>query len=213
MKNSKDLTYQEFCNIRKNILSSHNDDHVFFQTNSSILISAPHGVSQVRLGKFKQAERGTIPLAFEVAKRTNANLIIKTRNDDDDANFFEHSLYRQKLNEIIETQKIRYLIDFHGLAKSRPCDINLGINFGQNISLNTRLFDSLVRSLESNGFSVFIDIPFAAGPKTIAGSSAKKFNIWTIQIEVNSKLTNEPANIEKCNRLINTIVDWINRNY
>ena len=213
MKNKNYLTFNEFVKIRKDILAQNTEDYFFKQTNSSILLSAPHCVSQVRLGNFKQAEIGTISLAYEIATLTNANLLIKTKNNDDDANFFEDSSYRQKLNDIVESQKIKYLIDFHGLAKTRPCDINLGINFGQNICLNVQLFDSLVRALQNNGFSVYVDIPFAAGPKTIAGGTAKKFNIWTIQIEVNSNITNNPQNIQKCNLLIETISNWINRNY
>ena len=139
--------------------------------------------------------------------------MIKTKNNDDDANFVEECPYRNTIAKAIKNQHIKYLIDFHGLAKKRECDINLGINFGQNIAKDEKWFSSLKNALDSTGFNVSIDNPFCAGQKTIAGYFAKNFNIWTIQIEINCSITNEPKNIEKYNLLINTLIDWINRNY
>lgn len=213
MKELVKLKYGDLSKIRKQFFEENTDDHAYFQTNSSVLISAPHGVSQVRLGSLKVAEIGTIPIATMVAKHMKANLIVKTRNDDDDANFVENCPYRDTIAKAIQTQNIKYLIDFHGLAKHRPCDINLGINFGQNIARNQKLFASLKNALETQGFSVSIDEPFCAGPRTIAGHFARNSNIWTIQIEINSSITNMPKNIDKCNLLINTLIDWLERNY
>ncbi len=213
MKNYVNFKFAELTNTRKEILKNNSDDHVYFQTNSSILISAPHGVSQVRLGKLKVAEIGTIPIATAVANQMKTNLIIKTKNNDDDANFVEDCPYRQTIANAIKSQNIKYLIDFHGLAKKRPCDINIGINFGQNTKQNQKMFLSLKNALESQNFIVSIDEPFCAGPRTIAGFFAKEFNIWSVQIEINCAITNEPANIDKCNKLINTLIDWLERNY
>lgn len=214
MKEIVSTSFKTFTRLRKDLLAEHQDsDYVFFQTNSSFLVSAPHGVPQVRLGKLKVAEIGTIPTAMLFAQHTNSNLLIKTQNNDDDANFDDDCLYRQKLAEIIKTQHIKYLVDIHGLAKFRPYDINLGSNFGQNTKPNQKLFDSLKSALEAAGFTVSIDEPFCAGPRTIAGAFAKNFGIWTIQIEINCDITNNPKNTDKCNKLINTLIDWHTRNY
>lgn len=213
MKELVNVSYYEYGKIRKELLEKNSDDYVFFQTNSSILISVPHGVSQIRLGMYKRAEIGTIPLGILLSENTNANLLIKTKNNDDDANFYENSSYRKKLQSIVKTQNIKYIIDLHGMKKSRESDINLGINFGQNIKKDTKLFDSLVSALNTQGFFVQIDNPFCAGPKTIAGHFSKEFNIWTIQIEINCGITNDFIQNKKCNLLINILIDWINRNY
>lgn len=213
MKKQIKFSYDEFHNIRKNMLKENTSDHVYFQTNSSVLISAPHGVSQLRLGKLKPAEIGTIQTACIFAKETNSNFIAKTKNNNDDANFDENCAYRKRIAEAIETQKIKYLIDIHGLAKHRPCDINIGINFGQNVSKNEKLLISLKNALETANFVVSIDEPFDAGPRTISGYFAKNFGIWSVQIEINCAITNERQNNAKCNLLLNTLIDWLNRNY
>lgn len=214
MKKQINVSFKTFSKIRKDLLLSYGEnDHFFKQTNSSVLISAPHGVPQIRLGKFKVAEIGTIPVASIFAENTNSNLLIKTKNNNDDANYDADCQYRKQIENILKTQNIKYLIDIHGLAKFRPCDINLGSNFEQNIKQNPKLFLSLKNALESAGFSVSIDEPFCAGPQTIAGFFAKNFSIWTVQIEINCDITNNPKNIEKCNHLLNTLIDWHNRNY
>lgn len=213
MKNKVKFSFDEFQNIRKNLLKENTANHIYFQTNSSVLISAPHGVTQLRLGKIKHAELGTIPTAVIMANATNANLIIKTKNNNDDANFDNDCEYRVRIDEAIRTQNIKYLIDFHGLAKHRTCDINIGINFGQNISKNIQMFNSLKNALESDDFIISIDEPFDAGPRTISGYFAKKYGIWSVQIEINCSITNERKNIIKCNKLLNTLIDWLERNY
>ena len=214
MKKEICVSFKTFSNIRKDTLKTYGEnDHIFQQTNSSVLISAPHGVPQTRLGRLKVAEIGSISMATIFAQNTNSNLLIKTKNNHDDANYDTDCEYRKTLAEIIKKQNIKYLIDIHGLAKFRTCDINLGSNFEQNIKQNPKLFFSLKNALESAGFSVSIDEPFCAGPQTIAGFFAKNFNIWTIQMEINCDITNNPKNINKCNLLINTLIDWHNRNY
>ncbi len=158
------------------------------------------------MGKLKVAERGTLPLAILLSKKLGASLILKTSNENDDANFDESCAYRKQIKKMLSCGKIKYLIDFHGLKKSRPCDINLGINLGNNIKNNIPLFDALQKQLLYNGFSVFVDTPFSGGPKTISGSFAKTHNLWTIQVEINSKTTNEKEQIGKLNLLIKTLI-------
>ena len=214
MKELFNISFKEAQHLRKEFIEENsNVDHVTIQTNNSVLVSAPHAVSQCRLGKPKVAEIGTVSTALLFAKATNSNLIIKTKNNDDDANYDEDCDYRKTIANMIKTQNIKYLIDFHGLAKFRPCDINLGCNFSQNTKPNQKLFLSLKSALETAGFTVFVDEPFCAGPKTISGYFAKNFNIWTVQIEINCDITNNPKNTSKYNLLLNTLTDWFNRNY
>ncbi len=205
----KKLSFYKFYKTRKDILNKNQKDFLCDLGSNKILISAPHGVSQVRLGKLKVAEMGTIPITYFVAKNTDSNMILKTQNLNDDANFDSKSTYRDKISSLIENGKCKFLFDIHGMAKSRDCDINLGINFGQNVKNNIALFNKLVENLEKAKFSVSIDQPFCAGCQTISGYFAKTNNIWTIQVEINCSITNEPKNIEKCNLLIETLINTI----
>jgi len=106
---------------------------------------------------------------------------------------------------------IKYLIDFHGLNKKRPIDINLGTNLGNNIKRNEEVFDFLFKCLEDEGFGVVIDNPFSGGGQTVAGTVAKDSDIWTIQIEVNYKFTSDKEKIVKLLELIDIIVKTIDK--
>lgn len=89
--------------IRREILQKNSDkDSLYIPDTNNILISVPHGVVQTRLGKQKVAEIGTIPTGWIIANATNCHLLIKTKNNFDDANFDEHCEYRKRLANLIE---------------------------------------------------------------------------------------------------------------
>lgn len=202
-----DTSYKEKCKLRKKFLEEHKEqDFECLTTNSNILISVPHAVSQIRLGKLKVAEIGTLPVGYLISKELDANLIVKTKNNNDDANFDEVCLYRDKIKHLISAKGVNYIVDIHGMRKSRDCDINLGINMGNNISANKDLFNRLEFELIRAGFSVEIDNPFMAKQRTISGMFAKEYGIFTIQVEINCGLTNESRNNGRVNSLIKCIV-------
>lgn len=208
------ISFKKTQEIRKNIIQNNkNKDSVFIEGQNNVLISVPHGVTQTRLGKIKVAEIGTIPLGYIIAKNTNSNIIIKTKNNFDDANFDENCNYKKRISKIIKSKNIKYIIDFHGLAKHRPMDINLGINLGRTIESNVDLFEDLNDHLSKQNFTISIDKPFASLYSTISAYFSRNYNIWTVQVEVNSAISNLPKNIEKFNLLINTFINWINNNF
>lgn len=207
---AKKFSFYRSRNIRYKLLSEANGkDHVFFEGENSVLISVPHGVSQTRLGKHKVAELGTIPLGILLTERTKSHIFIKTKKNFDDANFDTNCAYRKKLKKIIKEKKIRFLLDIHGLAKSRDCDINFGTNIGENIAKDVSKFDRLCEIL-NNDFVIKIDAPFMATGNTISASMSKELGIWCLQVEINCALTNERENIDRFNTLVDDISKWIN---
>lgn len=205
------LTVRHAQNNRKRFLRK-NKEHSFVieKGECGVVISAPHGVSQVRLGKVKCQEPGSLAIALELAKRTKTHLIAKTKNCGDDANFEQICPYKEKLKEYIAENNIKYLFDFHGLGKKRPMDINLGTCFGENIKPDQKLFDFMCKRLTEAGFSVEIDQPFkAAAVNSVAGKIARDCGIWTIQVEINCKYTNEDKYNDRFVELVNAFVDII----
>lgn len=210
MKNK--FSFNKFHWNRKLFIQTNKDlDHKLIKENSCVLLSSPHGVTQVRLGTPKFSEIGSLATALYLHNTTKSCFIAKTKNNNDDANFDEVSEYKKTMRSFIANNDIKYVIDFHGLAPRRECDINLGIHLGKNIETNKEAFYFLQRNLALYGFTVAIDQPFMAGGNTIAGSMKKVFpNIWTIQIEINSKLTNRKENFERLKTLLSVLTEWIN---
>ena len=186
-------------------------DHMVLEGSSPVLISAPHGISQVRLGKLKVPEIGSLATALFLKSNTNSHLIAKTKNNNDDANFDEESSYKSQAIKIIKSKNIRFVLDIHGLAAHRDCDINLGTHLGNNIASNKRAYVALAKLLEDAGFVVSVDQPFMAAACTISSSIKKVFpEVWTIQIEVNCKISNRKENFEKYKKLLSALLAWCN---
>lgn len=196
---------------RKFIEENKEHDHAVVDGKNNILLSAPHGVSQVRLGKYKFSEIGSLTTVLHLQKSTDSYLIAKTKNNNDDANFDEVSLYKSKIEELIYSNNIKYVIDFHGLSSKRECDVNLGTHIGKNIKPNEYAFDNLYNALTLNGFKTEVDMPFMAGNRTISGSVANNHpEVWTIQIEINCAITNKKENFTRYKLLLGVLTDWLN---
>ncbi len=204
------LDYTSFHDKRKDFLDKHKrKDHVVVKGKIPLLISAPHGVNQTRNGKLKFRELGSIATALYLQKATSCHMIAKTKNVGD-ANYDEICPYRESIEKIVEGEGIKYLIDFHGLASYRECDVNLGVHLGRNVETDPALFEKLKKSLEDGGFVTYIDTPFMASGRTIAGASKNKFpHIWTMQVEINCDITNKRCNFERCKKLLEIFEGWI----
>lgn len=175
-----------------------------------VLISAPHGVWQVRLGKGKWPEAGSLAIALYVAEKTESFLIAKTKCDFDDANFDDPSDYKNEVYRLIAENRIKYVIDFHGLAHNRGIDVNLGTHIGKNVEVNKRLFNSLKADLEKE-FVVSVDNPFMGSVRTVSSSVKNTFpEIWSLQIEVDWEITDKKKNVERFKRLTEILISFIN---
>lgn len=196
---------------RKKFIDSYNSqDHMIYDGENSILISAPHGVSQLRLGKLKYEEKGSLATALYLKDKTKCYFIAKTKNNNDDANFDEISSYKDSIRKLIKEKNIKYIIDLHGLAANRGCDINLGTHIGYNVRNNELIFDKLYNKLVDEFFVVFIDRPYMGHSRTISGNFANEYSdMWTLQVEINCSITNKKENFNRYKQLLCILVDWI----
>lgn len=200
------MNYRKYiCKYKKVIRENKNKDIIYFEGDNNVLISVPHGVPQVRLGVLKYSERSTVPFAIELHNRTKAHLIIKNKCKNDDANFDKDNEYKDEIMKNICNYK--YIIDIHGLSDKREMDINLGTNIGFNVERNPVIFDMLVSKLKDNNFVCSIDQPFKGGGNTIAGTFSKY--VWTLQIEINKRITSDESDIDRLELLLNVLQEWI----
>jgi hypothetical protein len=195
---------------RKEFMAKYKDlDHFVFNGRKQVLISAPHGVSQIRLGKYKVGEIGSLCTALYLQKECSTFMIAKTKNNNDDANFDKNCKYKNEVISLIQKHNIKYVLDFHGLAEYRECDVNLGIHLGKSVETNLDKFNSLCDKLNED-FKVSIDAPFMGGGNTISNYVKHHFpELWTIQIEINCGLTNKKENFEKYKLLLEKLQKWI----
>lgn len=205
------VSFGKIHNKRKMFLKENEtNDHKVVHGSKAVLLSAPHGVNHVRLGREKYREVGSLATAIELRDRTDCFLIAKTKNSGDDANFDSSCPYRRSMEKLIAGGQIKYLIDFHGLGAQRKCDINLGVHLGKNVESYPQALENLKNALAKNNFKVEIDSPFMGGSQTIAGGMKNKFpTLWTLQVEINCSITNKVENFIKFEKILSVLEKWI----
>lgn len=157
--------------------------------SKKIILSAPHSVIHKRIDSIRPSETRTGILVKTIAHKCNTYGIYKIKNEDNDANWDENCEYKKYLGELIKNEKIKALIDIHGMAHHRIQDICIGINGGKNIQNNYKILNIIIEIFNSYGFEkVTVDIPFSASYKNcVSNYIAKKYNIPSFQIEINLK--------------------------
>ena len=202
--------YNKINSLRKKFMEDNKDkSFAYVEGSNSVLISAPHGVNQMRLGRVKMSEIGSLALALYIAKMTGSSLIAKTRCDNDDVNFDERSSYKDRCYKVIKDKDIKYVLDFHGLSPKHGIDVNLGTHLGNNISSDMALFDRLEKSLKPY-FNVSVDYPYMASAHTVSSSCKARFpKVWSLQIEVDYTITNSGDREGQLEKLIHLLIDFV----
>ena len=152
-----------------------------------ILISAPHAVEQTREGKIKFPE----PTTGEIARDLNKlgyPAIIKTENLNDDANYDIEHPYKKQLLKYCKENNIEFVVDLHQLSNKREMDFCLGIGENnKNLLTYQSLAEKITALASDNNFSMTVNDPFMAPPKTVSGFCADN-GIPSFQLEMNSGL-------------------------
>ena len=130
----------------------HPEPYVIKSGTLPIIISAPHTYRHFREGRVKEAERGAGVIAMALGDMKGTHRIVKAREDGDDPNYSADSPYKKALAAYMTENGVRYLIDLHELAPSRPTDVNPLINGGKNIKGNEDLYGEIKNVFINGGF-------------------------------------------------------------
>ena len=113
--------------------------------NKKILLSAPHSVLHQRQNSIRESETRTGDLVRRISKESNSYGIYKVKPEFNDANWDKKCEYKNKIKEIVEKEKIKALIDIHGMAAYRKQDICIGINSGKNIKNQYNILNKIIK--------------------------------------------------------------------
>lgn len=189
--NKYENAYQELKKAYKDFENDKEYSFEFFAgEKSGVIFSCPHAVSQTREGKIKMADINTGPLGIALNK-LGYNVLIKTKNCGDDANYDKKSSFKDFLSKKIKDHNFKYLIDLHGMSKKRNVLIALGTCFGTNSKKSLELTNQFIKIAGKYGLEVEkirIDFPFAAHKNTVSSSISRRNKIETLQMEINSKI-------------------------
>jgi hypothetical protein len=142
-----DIRYQDFA-------EEISEDFDYLSGRVPILLSAPHGTIHIRLGKPKQEDEYTSGFAKLIAEMTNAHVLYTRYRSLSDPNWYRDASYKKILQQIVERENIRFVLDIHGVAEHRMFGIALGTLGGKSCPQHRNI---IIRHLKKFGFSTDAD--------------------------------------------------------
>jgi hypothetical protein len=154
-----------------------------FSGSPEVLLSAGHAVEHVRDGAIKAAEAGSADVVRDLAEGFGLSAAIAVGPQRGDPNWDEDSPYVQAL----WARSPGLLVDLH-LMRPRGVDVCLGLGPVQG-SVDD-VWPIFAAALVSSEFTVSLNWPFSAGPRTVTGKT-QLIGRRALQIEINYELLDE----------------------
>ena len=105
-------------------------DFVIKKGRIPIMVSAPHAVNHLRAGANKAADMFTGALALYLYEQFGCHIIYQARyascDSNYDANDHGENKYQTALRQHVEQNGIKFLIDLHGAARTKPYAVEMG---------------------------------------------------------------------------------------
>ncbi len=184
--------------VQYQVLAKGREEFSYLPGRIPILISAPHGAVHMRGGRPKQEDEYTSGFARVVGEFSNAHVIYSHHMSRTDPNWYPNVPYKQRLQQILEEEEIRFVLDIHGVAEHRTFGIAIGTMRGESCP---RHLGIIIQHLSSHGFKgdaqeplrrVDVDHAFTAvglrGQETITRFVWQKHRVPVAQFELHPLL-------------------------
>jgi hypothetical protein len=104
-----------------------------YQTGTlPILVSAPHATAHQRCQRIKKEEGFTGAIAQFLAETMGVQALFSHYRSLDDPNWDRQSPYKECLQEIVQTEGIRFVLDLHGMSNRHKIGLALGTMNGRS---------------------------------------------------------------------------------
>jgi len=199
-----------FYKTDKRVNPKQEDPFWFSLGKLPVLVSAPHAVRHYRQKKIKMSDQFTGSIVYLLNQLTGCHAIAATKLYGGDPNFDNPCIYKERIAEICEREKVKFVLDIHGAAREREFDVDFGTNSGKTLLVKTRMLELVQHNFQSFGLSRISHDHFAAsGPNTIANYIARELGIPAVQIEINKQYRVPAQNSQGFHRLLGALVATI----
>ncbi|MHA1310720.1 MAG: hypothetical protein ACTSQO_07290 [Candidatus Helarchaeota archaeon] len=200
-------------------------EFLYKKGNNKILITAPHatwhyrytwGKNRKKLGDWiKYDDVNTGLIACYLSRYLDCHALIQIYTAWLDPNFYREALFQEKMRSILKKEKIKFVLDVHGLSSDREADFDIIDLFGMAlVPFNALKFrKSLKKRLEQFGYEVGVNRYFNGGltlpfQHTIVKEVSQEFQIPCIELEINKKFRNIPGEIID-KKVLNVLFNWL----
>jgi len=175
-----------------------------------VLVSAPHAVRHYRQKRIKMSDQFTGSIVYLLNQLTGCHAIATTKLYGGDPNSDDPCVYKERIGEICDREKVKFVLDIHGAAREREFDVDFGTNGGKNLLGKVRMLQTLEHNFQDFGLSRISHDHFAAtGLNTIANYVARELRIPAVQIEINKQYRVPAQNSQGFHRLLGALAESI----
>jgi hypothetical protein len=114
-----------------------------------ILISAPHSAAHWRNGRLKKEEGFTAAIAQYTAAATGAHAFYTHYESAKDPNWHRDAPYKSALARILNQQRIKFVLDIHGMSNRYNIGLALGTINGRSCPQHEL---PMIQTLQAHGF-------------------------------------------------------------
>jgi hypothetical protein len=184
----KDIRAIEFEQIQ---YDSKNDDYFgIIEGSIPVLLSAPHGATHLRDGRWKGEDEYTASLAIKLGALTGASVIFVKRKTEEDSNYLPSTRYKDAIRELVAQRGIRFLADIHGADMTRDYKMNVGIIDEEDMGKCScpRCKPVIEEAIRAFQYPLFNLDNFTAGsPETVTSFARHACGIEAAQFEINAR--------------------------
>jgi hypothetical protein len=175
-------------------------------THSKWIISSVHSAEHERNGRMKAPDRGTLDLAYVLAKATGATLVYANVPGGRDNNTYANTDLKTSLR--LESNRPLFWLDIHGMHAGWPEDLEFGTRSGETDPLGH--FGDWKGLCQSMGFWVIQNQRFQGlgeeGAQTMVDFAWNELGVSAIQLECSfAHLNPQMDGVERLHRLAKLI--------
>ncbi|GAB6172241.1 hypothetical protein JCM15765_17190 [Paradesulfitobacterium aromaticivorans] len=196
-----------FYKTNRNVNPKQEDPFRVFPGTIPVMVSAPHSVRHYRQRKIKMSDEFTGSVVYLLNKLTGSHAIAVAKLYGGDPNVDSPCIYKDRIAEICNREKVQWFLDIHGAAREHNFDVDLGTNGGKTLLGKVQFPEVLERNFQAFGLIRISRDHFAAfGRNTVTNYVARELGIPAVQIEINKQFRVPGQNPQGFHRLLGALV-------
>lgn len=182
---------------------------IYQEGNIPILITAPHSVRYIKQKKIRVSDEFTGATALLLKKLTGCHILAVSKLYGGDPNTDKKCFYKESLSKIIQSNKIRMVIDLHGCSRETGVDISVGI-LKEDISKKYQdAKEEILSTLSTYGYKNVVENAFKLEENSISRYVTQELHIHAFQLEVNKKYRVPHQNGQNYCKLLSSLIGII----
>lgn len=160
----------------------------------TVVVTAPHSTRSIREGKLREfADSGSGSMAVMLHRLAGVTAIYSDMASPSDPNYYDDNEFKRALRDVLETGKVKLVLDLHTSDPVRPYDVDFGTMNGASLLTDESALAELVHAFQAEGFTAFSRDYFSGSKNQTVIKFASRMKVPAIQIELSGAVMSPGA--------------------